>query len=294
MSATTPQIPAGLTPLQQRRLTFLLRYEAKTNVLLSGLALVYLITYSIQSIWYEPEKRWYFWLVAFGYALWVIFAMDLLFRFLMSPMKRHFFRRNWLDTITVVVPQFRALRVLRAFTPNGVLAHTQSKGVITGGAATTGGLSVILVVWVGSLMVLDAERGAPGAEIVTMGDAVWWTFETITTVGYGDYVPVTQWGRFFAVMIMLVGISVLGAVTATLAATLTKQHGAQAAPSTTATSSTPATPSTPTTPSTPAAPSPPAPEEDMSSDDLRRELAEIKAMLAELQTRVGTAAPPAT
>lgn len=283
MSATTPKTPANLTASQQRRLHFLLKYEAKTNVLLSGLALVYLITYSIQSIWYEPEKRWYFWLVAFGYVLWVIFAMDLLFRFLLSPVKRHFFRRNWLDTITVVVPQFRALRVLRAFTPNGVLARKQSKGVITGGAATTAGLSVVLVVWVGSLMVLDAERGAPGAEIVTMGDAVWWTFETITTVGYGDYVPVTQWGRFFAVLIMLVGISVLGAVTATLAATLTKQHGAQAA------QSTPTAPSDPAAQSTPSAPSTASPTEDISSDDLRRELAEIKAMLADLQRRVGSA-----
>jgi len=267
MSATTPQTPAPLTPSQERRLQFLRRYEARTNIVLSGLALVYLITYSIQSIWYEPEKPWYGWLLAFGYVLWVIFAIDLLFRFLVSPMKRTFFRRNWLDTITVVVPQFRALRALRAFTPNGVLARKQSKSIITGGAATSAGLAVVIVVWVGSLMVLDAERGAPGAEIVTMRDAVWWTFETITTVGYGDYVPVTAWGRFFAVLIMLVGISVLGAVTATLAATLTKQHGSQAA----ASASTPAT------------------ESGTSNEDLRRELAEIKAMLTDLQNRVGSA-----
>ncbi len=275
MSETTPKTAAPLTPSQQRRQKFLLRYEAKTNILLSGLALVYLVTYSIQSIWYEPDRPWYAWLVGFGYALWVLFAGDLLFRFLLAPVKRHFFRRNWLDTITVVVPQFRALRALRAFTPNGFLAHAQSKGVITGGGATTAGLAVVLVVWVGSLMVLDAERGAPGAEIVTMEDAVWWTFETITTVGYGDFVPVTQWGRFFAVLIMLVGISVLGAVTATLAATLTKQRGSSSAPA--------APPATPTT-------APPA-VQATDGDDVRRELAEIKAMLADLQSRIGSAPP---
>ena len=274
--------PTALTPDQQRRETLLLAYEAKTNTLLSALALVYLVTFSIQSIWYEPKAEWYPWLVAFGNVLWLLFAIDLLFRFLLAPVKKHFFRRNWIDTITVVVPQFKALRALRAFTPNGVLAHARSKGVITGGAAMSAGLAAAIVIWIGSLMVLDAERGAPGAEIENIGEAVWWAFETVTTVGYGDYVPVTQWGRFFAVLIMLVGISVLGAVTATLSATLVKQKAPGSSDA-----------------STPAATPAPAPEtgatgdsDAMTNDELRRELAEIKSMLATLQASVAGGAPP--
>lgn len=274
--------PTALTPDQQRRKTLLLAYEAKTNTLLSALALVYLVTFSIQSIWYEPKAEWYPWLVAFGNVLWLLFAIDLLFRFLLAPVKKHFFRRNWIDTITVVVPQFKALRALRAFTPNGVLAHARSKGVITGGAAMSAGLAAAIVIWIGSLMVLDAERGAPGAEIENIGEAVWWAFETVTTVGYGDYVPVTQWGRFFAVLIMLVGISVLGAVTATLSATLVKQKAPGSSDA-----------------STPAATPAPAPEtgatgdsDAMTNDELRRELAEIKSMLATLQASVAGGAPP--
>lgn len=274
--------PTALTPDQQRRKTLLLAYEAKTNTLLSTLALIYLVTYSIQSIWYEPKAEWYPWLVGFGNVLWLLFAIDLLFRFLLAPVKKHFFRQNWIDTITVVVPQFKALRALRAFTPNGVLAHARSKGVITGGAAMSAGLAAAIVIWIGSLMVLDAERGAPGSDIENIGDAVWWAFETVTTVGYGDYVPVTQWGRFFAVLIMLVGISVLGAVTATLSATLVKQKapGSEDA-------------------SAPAATSAPAPEtgapsdsDALTNDELRRELAEIKSMLAALQASVAGGAPP--
>lgn len=274
--------PTALTPDQQRREKLLFAYEAKTNTLLSALALVYLVTFSIQSIWYEPKAEWYPWLVAFGNALWLLFAIDLLFRFLLAPVKKHFFRRNWIDTITVVVPQFKALRALRAFTPNGVLAHARSKSVITGGAAMTAGLATTIVIWIGSLMVLDAERGAPGSEIENIGEAVWWAFETVTTVGYGDYVPVTQWGRIFAVMIMLVGISVLGAVTATLSATLVKQKAPGSSDA-----STPA-----------AAPAPaqetgaPGDSDAMTNDELRRELAEIKSMLATLQASVAGGAPP--
>ncbi|MEI7993212.1 MAG: hypothetical protein WCH93_12405 [Actinomycetota bacterium] len=78
----------------------------------------------------------------------LLFAIDLLFRFIMSPTKRHFFRKNLLDTITVVIPQLRALRALRAFTSGGVLS---SKGLLSSGAIATATLAVLLVVWVGGL-----------------------------------------------------------------------------------------------------------------------------------------------
>ena len=74
-----------------------------------------------------------------------------------------------------------------------------------------------LLVFVASLAVLDTERGAEGSSIETFGDALWWAFVTVTTVGYGDFFPVTFEGRLIAVGLMLGGIALLGVVTATIA-----------------------------------------------------------------------------
>ena len=67
-----------------RRLQLLNAYEAKTDLLLSALALVYLTTYSGQSIIYRPGENWYAWLTLFGYFLWLLFVADLAFRIVLS------------------------------------------------------------------------------------------------------------------------------------------------------------------------------------------------------------------
>jgi voltage-gated potassium channel len=222
MSTASNSSPAPVPVEVNKREQLLNDYSKKTSTLLSGLALVFLVTFSIQAIWPDTGAPWYFWMSVFSNALWALFALDLLIRFILTTNKRTFFVKNWLDTLTVVVPQLRALRALRAFSANGILS--KGKGFFTSGAITTAILGTAIIVWVGSLSVLTAERGAKTAEIKTLPDSLWWSFETITTVGYGDFVPVTWWGRFIAVLIMMVGISLLGVISAGLAATLVKQN----------------------------------------------------------------------
>ena len=79
-------------------------------------------------------------------------------------------------------------------------------------------------VGLGALSILDAERDAPGATISSFGDAVWWAWATVTTVGYGDRYPVTTEGRAIAAVLMLCGIALLGLVTASLASFLVDRY----------------------------------------------------------------------
>jgi voltage-gated potassium channel len=54
----------------------------------------------------------------------------------------------------------------------------------------------------------------PGATITTFRDDIWWAIVTTTTVGYGDYTPVTAEGRVIATVVMIVGVGLIGTVSA--------------------------------------------------------------------------------
>jgi len=62
---------------------------------------------------------------------------------------------------------------------------------------------------IGSLVIYSVESPHPDSQINTMLDAVWWTVATVTTVGYGDIVPVTETGKIVAIFYMFFGIGVL-------------------------------------------------------------------------------------
>ena len=86
-------------------------------------------------------------------------------------------------------------------------------------------LAGMLVLVVASVLVLEFETvmtPPPGKEpnITTGGDALWWAFVTITTVGYGDYYPVTQLGRIVGIFVMFSGVGIIGALASILASLL--------------------------------------------------------------------------
>ena len=192
----------------------LVRYEERTCPIMLALAVLFLAVYSFQIIWLSIPQTLNDWLGYANYAIWLLFLVDLVFRLALAKHRVQFLRQNPIDVASVLLPALRPLRALRVFTAGQSLLSSKSGLVQTGQAIV---FSAALLVYIGALALLDAEGGHPDALVTNFGDAIWWALVTVTTVGYGDLYPVTTEGRMVAAALMLVGISVLGAVTATAA-----------------------------------------------------------------------------
>jgi voltage-gated potassium channel len=73
-----------------------------------------------------------------------------------------------------------------------------------------------VIVLVSSFLLWLIERDSEGTNIRSFGDALWWAMETITTVGYGDHHPTTIPGRWVAGGLMVIGVALVGVITATV------------------------------------------------------------------------------
>jgi len=188
---------------------------------LMGVAVLFGVTYAFQVL-AQPQGAALIASQVVSLACWLVFAVDYVVRLRLAMDRRRWFFRNLLALLVVALPILRPLRLVRLLTLFTVFqraAGTALRGrVVTFAAATT-----TLLIFVASLAVYDAERYAPGADITTYGDAVWWACVTITTVGYGDLYPVTFEGRCIAVAMMVCGIALLGTVTATIASWLVER-----------------------------------------------------------------------
>jgi voltage-gated potassium channel len=191
------------------------RWEERTEWPLAGIAVTFLVAYSIQVL-AHPDGLTSHVLDVTMWALWAGFAIDYFIRLSLADQRMRWFVRHLLDFVIVAVPFLRPLRLLRLVVVVTALQRAFGDAV-RGRVVIYTGACAVLLVYAASLAVLDAERSAPGAHIRNFGDAVWWAISTITTVGYGDFYPVTTRGRLVAALLMIGGISLIGLITATVA-----------------------------------------------------------------------------
>jgi len=157
----------------------------------------------------------------------VLFLYDFFYRFIKAPSKLKFLKWGWIDLISSI-PTFeylrygrlirliRIFRILRAFRSVKYLTSHIFKTRTKGTFSTVSLISFLMLIF-GSISILQVET-VPESNIKTAGDAIWWAFVTITTVGYGDKFPVTGEGRIIAAFLMVTGVALFGTFTGFIAA----------------------------------------------------------------------------
>ncbi|MFF4355514.1 potassium channel family protein [Streptomyces sp. NPDC001604] len=193
------------------------RWEQHTQRPLLALAVAFAVAYAVPIVDHSAGHSLTSACTVVEWVVWGAFATDYLVRVGLSPRRKEFVRTHWLDLCAVVLPMLQPLRLLRMVSTLilvGRRARMASQIQLTTYVAG----AVIGLLMFGSLAVLSVERDSPNGNIRTLGDAVWWSFTTMTTVGYGDHAPTTGLGRMIAVGLMLAGIALLGVVTANIAA----------------------------------------------------------------------------
>jgi voltage-gated potassium channel len=183
---------------------------------IANLPLLFVFPYQSQS--------WY--LVAMiEAALTLIFVIDFAYRLRTAPSKRGYFigQRGYLDLLSCVpaLRIFRVFRIVRAVRIvrqlGGPRVFRELRQELASGALYFVIFIGITVLEVVGLLELRFEEDAPGANITTAGDALWWGYVTATTVGYGDYYPVTAGGRIAGLVMLTVGVGLFATFSAFLA-----------------------------------------------------------------------------
>ena len=157
----------------------------------------------------------------------LILLADFVLRLTRAPHKRTYLIHDggWLDLLgSLPFPGLRLARLFRIARVSKIVHTYGPRGVWEmiavdrAGSALLGTLFLtIIVLQFGSMFVLAAEARAETANILTASDALWWSYVTVTTVGYGDRFPVTTSGRVVGVAMLTIGIGLFGVLTGFLA-----------------------------------------------------------------------------
>jgi voltage-gated potassium channel len=165
--------------------------------------------------------------------VWALFAIELAVKTYLAPSRVAYLRGHWYDVLIVALPFLRPLRIVRSARLLRLLRLARLLGFavraqhVLGSLLDRHGLKYVLVLGVlivvaCSSMIALVEQG--NDSIDNYGDALWWAFATVTTVGYGDTVPTTLAGRAIAVLLMFVGITMFSIITANIASLLVSEH----------------------------------------------------------------------
>jgi voltage-gated potassium channel len=160
------------------------------------------------------------------YTICFIFLLDFLYRFKKSKNKLNFMKWGWIDLLSSIpmidffrfgriIRVIRIFRIIKAFKTLKMFVEYVFKNKVSGTFSSVSVIAILVIIF-SSISILQVEN-APDSNIKTAEDAIWWSYVTVTTVGYGEYYPVTTAGRIIAGILMTVGVGLFGTFTAYVA-----------------------------------------------------------------------------
>lgn len=147
--------------------------------------------------------------------LWGLFIADYVIRLALAKDRKKFVKMQGFEFLTLVIPYLRPFLLIRYVWELSSFRSQGGNGLRRRAliAITIFALSYVYTI---STLVWVVERSHPKATILNWGDSIWWGFVTISTVGYGQFYPVTVLGRLLAILMMLGGLFVIGVISATI------------------------------------------------------------------------------
>jgi voltage-gated potassium channel len=214
--------------LRARYRAFIARHDIAWEISFAALAVVFVAIAFVPVGPGSPEQAVF---EALEWLITGIFTAEFGSRLWAASDRRSYVRGHWIDLVALIPPVrwlrpirlLRLLRLVRAFAGVGrALAGVERLG-------RHRGLVWLLVAWAAVMILTSiglyaAENGVNEAVNDPL-DALWWGITTMTTVGYGDIYPVTPEGRIAAAVLMILGIGLYSAITATVASFLIASSG---------------------------------------------------------------------
>jgi len=189
--------------------------------ILTFLAVVFLFSFSYPAFNETISDSTNHYLGLIQWVCWFAFALDLIYGIWKAESKKEYLKRHPLELASVLLPFLRPLRLMRVISFGSLALQKVAIGrqfAITVKVA----VSAVFISYIAAIQITISERTVEGSNIKTFSDGLWWAVTTVTTVGYGDRYPTTTEGRLLAVLLMITGISLVGVITASVAAWFVK------------------------------------------------------------------------
>lgn len=171
-----------------------------------------------------------------NFFIWTIFVFDYFIRLFYSSNKIHFIKSNKIDLLSILPLNefFKGLRIFKAtklfkFTKITKFSRFIKLSAFLGNYSKRIRKFIKLnnfnyILYLTLFTILFGAISISFIEKMTFSDALWWSFVTTTTVGYGDISPTTSLGRIIATVLMLIGIGFLSMLTGTIATFFIKNN----------------------------------------------------------------------